>query len=105
MVKNNDIHDEIEQLKNQLDAVKQTRQKSVADIQEQDTSTIVEKPETNTMSAISSTTNNTECDDSDLSDQFQELIDILDQEIKDINPTTMLVVFALGVLVGRLLPK
>lgn len=37
--------------------------------------------------------------------QIQELITALEEEIKDTNPMTMLVVFALGVLIGRLLPK
>ena len=41
----------------------------------------------------------------DLSSQFQELIDTIDQELKEANPVTLLVVFALGVLVGRLLPR
>lgn len=37
--------------------------------------------------------------------QIQEFITALDEEIKDTNPMTMLVVFALGVLIGKLLPK
>ena len=41
----------------------------------------------------------------DLSSQFQELIDTIDQELKEASPVTVLVVFALGVLVGRLLPR
>lgn len=41
----------------------------------------------------------------DAEDQVQEFIAALEEEINDTNPMTMLVVFALGVLVGRLLPK
>ncbi|MEA3292041.1 MAG: hypothetical protein U9Q71_07055 [Pseudomonadota bacterium] len=41
----------------------------------------------------------------DVAAQIQELMEVLDKEIKEANPTTMLVVFALGVLVGRLLPR
>ncbi|MFT5730703.1 MAG: hypothetical protein ACI8PB_004891 [Desulforhopalus sp.] len=41
----------------------------------------------------------------DVEDQVQEFITALEEEINDTNPMTMLVVFALGVLVGRLLPK
>ena len=37
-----------------------------------------------------------------LIDQFTELLDALDRDIKDAKPTTLLVVFAMGVLVGRL---
>jgi len=41
----------------------------------------------------------------DLTSQFQELIDTIDEELKEASPVTVLVVFALGVLVGRLLPR
>lgn len=42
---------------------------------------------------------------SDLSLQFQELMEVLDRELRESNPTTLLAVFALGVLTGRLLPR
>jgi len=38
----------------------------------------------------------------DLMAQFKELLDSIDKDIKDTKPTTLLIVFALGVLVGRL---
>jgi hypothetical protein len=38
----------------------------------------------------------------DLASQFKELLDTLDKDIKDAKPTTLLIIFALGVLVGRL---
>lgn len=37
--------------------------------------------------------------------QIQEFMTALEEDIKDTKPMTMLVVFALGVLIGRLLPK
>ena len=37
--------------------------------------------------------------------QIQDFIDALEVEIKDTNPMTVLVIFALGVLIGRLLPR
>lgn len=37
--------------------------------------------------------------------QIQDFVDALDQEIKSTNPMTALVVFSLGVLIGRLLPR
>lgn len=37
--------------------------------------------------------------------EIQDFISALEEEIKDTNPMTMLVVFAFGVLIGRLLPK
>ena len=103
MAKNDDIRDEIEQLRNQLDAIKQTQKESGAYIQQQDTNTNIgdiTKPE---VSASGNDTDST--DESDLASQLQELMDVLNKEIKDSNPTTMLVVFSLGVLVGRLLPR
>lgn len=44
-------------------------------------------------------------EESDLTSQFQELIEIIDQELKDASPVTVLIGFALGVFVGRLLPR
>lgn len=41
----------------------------------------------------------------DISFQIQELVDALEEEIKDTNPMTMLVVFAFGILIGRFLPR
>ena len=44
-------------------------------------------------------------EEADLSSLFQELVDTIEEEFKAANPVTVLVVFALGVLVGRLLPR
>lgn len=41
----------------------------------------------------------------DLMDQFKGLLDNLDEELKEVNPTTLLAVFALGIVIGRLLPR
>lgn len=41
----------------------------------------------------------------DTEQQIQELIDALEVEIKDTNPVTMLIIFTLGVLLGRFLPR
>lgn len=41
----------------------------------------------------------------DLMNQFKGLLDNLDEELKEVNPTTLLAVFALGIIVGRLLPR
>ena len=37
--------------------------------------------------------------------QFQELVDTIDEELKEAGPVRVLLVFALGVLIGRLLPR
>ena len=42
-----------------------------------------------------------EPEETDLTSLFQELFDTIDEELKAANPLTVLVVFALGVLVGR----
>ena len=44
-------------------------------------------------------------EDADLSKMFQELVETVDTELKQASPMTVVVVFALGVLVGRLLPR
>jgi ElaB/YqjD/DUF883 family membrane-anchored ribosome-binding protein len=44
-------------------------------------------------------------DEGDLAEQFQELITSLDKELKDTNPTTLIAVFALGVLIGKFLSR
>lgn len=46
-----------------------------------------------------------ETEATDFASQCQELIDTIDLELKEASPVTVLVVFALGVVVGRLLPK
>ncbi|MFW2373845.1 MAG: hypothetical protein ACN4GM_12045 [Gammaproteobacteria bacterium] len=43
--------------------------------------------------------------ETELTGQFQELIDTIDMDLKEASPATVLVVFAIGVLVGRLLPR
>ena len=37
--------------------------------------------------------------------ELQDLVDAIDKELKDTNPVTLLVVFALGAFVGRMLPR
>lgn len=44
-------------------------------------------------------------EETDITSLFQELAETVDSELKDASPVTVLVVFALGVLVGRLLPR
>ncbi len=43
--------------------------------------------------------------DMDIGQKIQELIKTVDEELKEASPITVLVVFAVGVLMGRLLPK
>jgi hypothetical protein len=43
--------------------------------------------------------------DEDFAAELQDLIEMIDKELKDTNPVTLLVVFALGAFVGRILPR
>jgi hypothetical protein len=40
-----------------------------------------------------------------LSAQIQELIEVINRDLRDSNPVTLLAVFAIGVVTGRLLPR
>ena len=44
-------------------------------------------------------------EEKDVEEQIRDFVSALDQEIKSTNPMTVLVVFSLGVLIGRLLPR
>ncbi|MEN8191071.1 MAG: hypothetical protein ABFS19_14585 [Thermodesulfobacteriota bacterium] len=44
-------------------------------------------------------------EDHDLNSRLEELVEVLEQELKDTSPITLLIVFALGILIGRLLPR
>ena len=44
-------------------------------------------------------------EEKDVEEQIRDFVNALDQEIKSTNPMTVLVVFSLGVLIGRLLPR
>ena len=44
-------------------------------------------------------------EEKDAEEQIRDFINALDQEIKSTNPMTVLVVFSLGVVIGRLLPR
>jgi hypothetical protein len=41
----------------------------------------------------------------DIPSHFRDLIDSLDESLKDESPTRLLAVFAAGILIGRLLPR
>ena len=70
-----------------------------------------ELPVTDTMAARVEEEDNTlrklvdKGDEIDLNSQLEELVEVLEQELKDTNPITLLIVFALGILIGRLLPR
>lgn len=93
-----DMQSEIEELRAQVDELKAEREAREK-----------EQAEVDSQPAGSESTEAAEAsgrpESSDLASQFQELFETIDEELKAANPLTVLVVFALGVLVGRLLPR
>ena len=87
---------EIEQLRKQLEEMKREReaQQAAAAESEEQPEVILEPDSASETTAADST--------EDLIAQFRDLLDSIDKDIKDTKPTTLLIVFALGVLVGRL---
>jgi hypothetical protein len=74
-------------------------------IQENSTRRIPEEIEEETKTSAASQLKTEETPASDLSSQLQELIAGFDRELKEAKPMTLLAVFALGVVVGRVLSK
>ena len=104
---NDDMKNEIEELRAQVAEL--TAERKVKEKQQASSSQESEK-ESVAQGTASSDPGTDEAETAksevaDLSSQFQELIDTIDQELKEASPVTVLVVFALGVLVGRLLPR
>ena len=101
-----DIREEMEQLRKQLDAMKQAAEESGADTRQQESKVNAGESGADTKPADAASGDDADSGhDADLAGHFQELMEVLNKEIKDSNPTTLLVVFSLGVLVGRLLPR
>lgn len=103
---NNAIHKELEELRVQVAELSRAREpESVSNhnLDVREDSDQVQSPD----SAESEQVMDQESDGSkmDIEKQIQEFIDALEVEIKDTNPMTVLVIFALGVLIGRLLPR
>ena len=85
------IEAELEQLRAQLEALQRAeagREQEAGDGEAQGGGQVTESEEGNELLA-----------------HFRELLDSLDEELKESNPTTLLAVFTLGILVGRLLPR
>ena len=102
---NNDIQNEIELLRAQLDEMKREREveqaATTAELEEQ----AEEQPKVEAVLDPASATAGVDsavAESNDLAAQFKELLESIDKDIKDTKPTTLLVVFALGVIVGRL---
>jgi hypothetical protein len=99
-----DLHQEIQLLRKQLDALKNEREaQASATGSDEDGNAGEEKEPDAAVEDVDKIQQETEeRSDQDLASQFKGLLDSLDKDIKDTKPTTLLIVFALGVLVGRL---
>jgi hypothetical protein len=96
---------EIEELKAQLDQLKAQSEKKN---QEQSGGNRPDQDDEHHTGAQENTRASSEtcpCPDIDIGQKIQELIKTVDEELKEASPITVLVVFAVGVLMGRLLPK
>jgi superfamily II helicase len=106
---NDDIRKEIEELHTQvaeLTAERKAKEKeqAVASNRQAPTSEPASQDSDKTGSTAAEA-ESAKLEEADLSSQFKELIDTIDEELKEASPVTVLAVFALGVLVGRLLPR
>lgn len=93
----NSNQQEIELLRKQLEKMKREREAEQA--------AAAKKAEESTETAAAPDSgSDTAADDSteDLVAQFKDLLESIDKDIKDTKPSTLLIVFALGVIVGRL---
>ena len=97
-----DIREELEEIRAQLDALRNSRPAQVKEDVESVDATAQRAKGGDLAEPVDAATGD---DGHDIAAQFQELVEVLDREIRETNPTTLLVVFALGVLVGRLLPR
>ncbi|MDX2487704.1 MAG: hypothetical protein QNL03_09445 [Gammaproteobacteria bacterium] len=97
---NEDLQLEIELLQAQLDEIKNKREAEPAESEPEIEEPPVESSPTGTSSVEPAAGDESIAED--LLVQFREMLDSIDKDIKDTKPSTLLIVFALGVLVGRL---
>ena len=102
----NALKDELTKLKEQVAELQSARTQppSPQDLQVQDTAT--ENPAMTGAEISDPESVSAEgAEEKDAEEQIRDFVNALDQEIKSTNPMTVLVVFSLGVLIGRLLPR
>jgi ElaB/YqjD/DUF883 family membrane-anchored ribosome-binding protein len=97
---NEDLQAEIELLRQQLNALQSDRESASASTEPEKDEQDKEQKEPAT--ALDEILSEVDMDKLDLAAQFRELLDSLDKDIKDTKPSTLLIVFALGVLIGHL---
>ena len=95
---NEDIKDEMELLRKQLDEMKKERQAHLAE----DAAEAEKQADEGGAPQPDSVSEGVADSHDDLVAQFKGLLESIDEDIKDTKPSTLFAVFALGVLVGRL---
>ena len=101
MMTDESLSAEIELLRKQLDAMRNERESAVDHSKEPEPEAVpAEDQETSTsVDEIIDAVKNAEVD---LSGHVRQFLDNVDNDLKDAKPSTLLMVFALGVLIGRL---
>lgn len=94
---NDDLKNEIDLLRKQLEEMKKEREAEQAAATPE-----TEEPPDVVPDSVSASGAAAADHSEDLIAQFKDLLESIDKDIKDTKPTTLLAVFALGVLVGRL---
>ena len=103
---NNSVMNELEELRRQVAELHRTRDDGGSSDRAPDpTQQREQQPLLTQHDSAARQSEESAADKSDLEKQVQEFVDALDAEIKGTNPMTVLVVFALGILIGRLLPR
>mgnify|MGYP000541339050 CR=1 FL=1 len=94
-----DVQEELDRLREEVEMLRAQRDAAEAEPEESKTSDA---------EFDSEPTSQRESDQytaADLTSELQVLVEAIDKELKDTNPVTLLVVFALGAFVGRMLPR
>ena len=94
-----EVQEELDRLREEVEMLRAQRDAAEAEPEEAKTS----DPEFD--SEPTSGKNSGEYTAADLAKELQDLVEAIDKELKDTNPVTLLVVFALGAFVGRMLPR
>jgi hypothetical protein len=100
------IRDELAKLREQVAELHTTRAQATAPEEHQEAESAPENkvmPQSGDPEHTSILAENEETQDAE--QQIRDFVEALDKEIKSTNPMTVLVVFSLGVLIGRLLPR
>ena len=100
------IRDELTRLREQVAELQSARTHTSSSEKNQVPDTTPEsQTDTGTEESTQNIVSSEGAEKQDTEEQIRDFVNALDQEIKSTNPMTVLVVFSLGVLIGRLLPR